>query len=312
MDYENHQPLVSIIMNCYNGEKYLQDAIDSVYAQTYHNWEIIFWDNASTDNSANIAKSYDSKLKYYCGEKTITLGAARNKALEQVIGDYIAFLDCDDLWLSEKLEKQIPLFDNEKVGIVICNTLFFNEKGTNNQLYKKKKPPTGMVFKELLTEYFVSLETAIVRRQAVDDLKYRFDTRFEVIEEYDLFVRMGFLWELDYVDKILAKWRVHNSSWTWSKSELFTKETKLMLESLHENIPNFLVDYPEEIKFVERTIAFEKARILWKRGKKKQARKIMKPNIERIVKYQLLYFIMFFPYSFYKLLQKLRRNVYPV
>ena len=58
-------PLVSIIINCYNGEKYLAQAIDSIYNQTYKNWEIIFWDNASTDKSASIAKSYDSRLKYY-------------------------------------------------------------------------------------------------------------------------------------------------------------------------------------------------------------------------------------------------------
>ena len=61
----NNQPLVTIIMNCYNGEKYLKEAIDSVYNQTYDNWEIIFWDNASTDKSAEIAKSYNSKIRYF-------------------------------------------------------------------------------------------------------------------------------------------------------------------------------------------------------------------------------------------------------
>ena len=60
---EKDAPLVSVIMNCFNGEKYLHEAIDSVYAQSYHNWEIIFWDNASTDDSACIAKTYDNKLK---------------------------------------------------------------------------------------------------------------------------------------------------------------------------------------------------------------------------------------------------------
>ena len=57
----NAQPLVSVVMNCYNGQRYLRDAIDSVYAQTYRNWEIIFWDNASTDRTAEIAHSYDDK-----------------------------------------------------------------------------------------------------------------------------------------------------------------------------------------------------------------------------------------------------------
>ena len=65
----NHNPLVSIIMNCYNSDKYLREAIDSVYAQTFQNWEIIFWDNASTDKSPNIAQSYDEKIKYFRSEK---------------------------------------------------------------------------------------------------------------------------------------------------------------------------------------------------------------------------------------------------
>ena len=102
-----YQPLVSVIMNCYNGEKYLREAIDSVYAQTYKNWEIIFWDNASTDTSAEITNTYDSKLRYFKGEKTIALGAARNKALEKCSGEYISFLDVDDMWIEEKLELQV-------------------------------------------------------------------------------------------------------------------------------------------------------------------------------------------------------------
>ena len=118
------QPLVSILMNCYNGEKYLREAIDSVYAQTYENWEIIFWDNASTDNSEKIAQSYGSKLRYFKGSKTITLGAARNKAIEQCNGDLIAFLDVDDFWLPNKLMAQIRMFINyDDVGIVIGNVI---------------------------------------------------------------------------------------------------------------------------------------------------------------------------------------------
>ena len=71
------KPLVSIIVNCYNGEKYLQDAINSIYAQSYQNWEIIFWDNNSNDNSAEIALSCDKKLRYYKSQSTTTLGKAR-------------------------------------------------------------------------------------------------------------------------------------------------------------------------------------------------------------------------------------------
>ena len=123
------QPLVSVIMNCYNSDSYLKEAIDSIYAQTYSNWEIIFWDNASTDKSSDIAKSYDNKVKYYKAESTTSLGEARFLAVEKSIGEYLAFLDCDDYWLPEKLKMpwltitffpQIPIIEhNHNLGIRI-------------------------------------------------------------------------------------------------------------------------------------------------------------------------------------------------
>ena len=91
-------PIVSVIMNCYNSARYLREAIDSVYAQTYKKWEIIFWDNASTDNSAAIARSYDDKLKYFKSEANVPLGKARNWAIEKAQGKYVAFLDDADLF----------------------------------------------------------------------------------------------------------------------------------------------------------------------------------------------------------------------
>ena len=96
------KPLVSVIMNCYNGDRFLRQAIDSVYCQTYDNWEIIFWDNASTDSSAKIARSYDDKIRYFLATKNTPLGEARNLALNKASGKYVAFLDCDDLYFPNK------------------------------------------------------------------------------------------------------------------------------------------------------------------------------------------------------------------
>ena len=89
---EESKSLVSIIMNCYNGQRFLKEAIDSVYQQDYEDWEIIFWDNASEDDSAKIAKSYDKKLKYFLAPSNTSLGEARNIALQKAHGKYIAFL----------------------------------------------------------------------------------------------------------------------------------------------------------------------------------------------------------------------------
>ena len=126
----NNQPLVSIIMNCFNGEKYLREALDSVVNQTYLNWELIFWDNQSTDESKEIFLSYDDeRFKYYYSKTHTLLSEARNCAITKSHGDFIAFLDVDDWWDINKLEKQIPLFKDKDVGI-------FLETGTN----KKIKP----------------------------------------------------------------------------------------------------------------------------------------------------------------------------
>jgi len=308
----NNKPLVSVIMNCLDGEKYLREAIDSVLAQTYPNWELIIWDNQSSDNTAVIAKTYtDKRVKYYRADKFTSLGEARNLAIGKSVGEIIGFLDCDDLWFPRKLEKQIPLFNNPEVGIVICNTLFFNEKGTQKKLYKKKNPPIGRVFKSLLSEYFVSLETAVIRMQALKSLDYWFDSRFEAIEEYDLFVRLGYYWELAYVDEILAKWRVHSSSGTWTRSELFPMEKIIMLKTLSKSIPNFTEKYSTEINKVERSIAFEKTQISWQNGNKRKAREYIKPHINGSIKYRLFYLLTFFPFGLYKLLQYVRGAVHP-
>jgi len=138
-------PEVSVIMNCLNCAKFLREAIDSVYAQNYQDWEIILWDNASTDNSADIAKSYDSKLRYFRGEHTIPLGYARNMALEKANGTYVAFLDCDDLWLPEKLETQIELLKkNPEVALVFSNSYVIDMSGNiMKKSFDASKPARG-------------------------------------------------------------------------------------------------------------------------------------------------------------------------
>jgi glycosyltransferase involved in cell wall biosynthesis len=150
------EPLVSIVMNCYNGEKYLREAIDSVYLQTYQNWEIIFWDNASTDSTAEIAKSYDEKLKYFKSQETTILGVARVQATKKATGKYIAFLDVDDIWIKDKLEKQLLLFNDSEsnVGFVYGRSeAIIEDKSKDGFIIKDGLPlPEGDVFSELAKE----------------------------------------------------------------------------------------------------------------------------------------------------------------
>jgi len=300
-------PKVSVIMNCYNSDKYLREAIDCVYAQTFKDWEIIFWDNASTDTSPTIAKSYDEKLRYFRGEQNVPLGQARNFALEKTRGDYIAFLDCDDLWLPEKLAKQVPRFEqNPRVGLIISDTIFFKDGADVKQLYRKKKPPTGPVFRHLLTDYFISLETAIIRKTALATLDHWFDDRFNMVEESDLFTRIAHDWEVDFVDEVLAKWRMHNANWSYLKKDLAIKEKQLLLEKLCYLYPGFETEFAQEIEIIKSQISLRAAKLDWENNKKAEARARLKPYLASSRRHQLIYVLTFFPYSIYKAIYKLR------
>lgn len=139
------KPLVSVIINCYNGEKYLREAIDSVLAQTYKNWEIVFWDNQSTDSTHEIVESYkDPRIHYFYAPKHTPLGEARNLAVEKANGEYINFLDADDVWMPEKLEKQIKLIEPGKLEVVYTNF---------ELLYDKSQP-----FNEGMVKYYHRLQ----------------------------------------------------------------------------------------------------------------------------------------------------------
>ena len=101
---KNSKPFVSIIMNCYNGEKYLKKSIQSVINQTYKNWELIFWDNQSIDKSKQILESFsDKRIRYFKSKKFRSLYDARNFAIKKANGKYICFLDTDDWWFKKKL-----------------------------------------------------------------------------------------------------------------------------------------------------------------------------------------------------------------
>ncbi len=118
--------LVSIIINCHNGEKFLRRCLQSVINQNYKNWEIIFWNNNSTDNSKKIFHSYnDERFNYYESNNLTNLSIARNFAISKSKGKFISFLDVDDYWNENKLYKQISFFKtNDKIALLFSNFFF--------------------------------------------------------------------------------------------------------------------------------------------------------------------------------------------
>ena len=157
--------LVSVIMNCHNGSTFLNESISSLINQTYTNWELIFWDNRSTDNSVDIIKNFnDSRIKIFESKIFEKLGKARNNALLKCSGEIIGFLDTDDIWCQKKIEKQIPLFNNKDIGLVYCNSIFFKDSKTRLLYKRQHKLPKGNDLNKIIADYNLSLETVMIKR----------------------------------------------------------------------------------------------------------------------------------------------------
>ena len=236
----NDQPLVSIIMNCYNGETYLQESIKCVLSQTYENWELIFWDNRSKDKSAEIFKGYeDKRFKYFYADKHTTLYKARNLAIEKSKGNFIAFLDTDDLWDENKLQLQMHYFNNPKVGVVYSNCWIIKKNIKNKKIYISKKLPSGKIFDQLIDNYNVGISTTVIRKKFYLKLTQKFDERFSIIGDSDLFMRLSKICLFETVQRPLASYRLHDKNLSklskgkeLEESELWLKENKLNLNEL--------------------------------------------------------------------------------
>ena len=285
---------VSIIVNCFNGEKYLREAIDSVYAQTYKDWEIILWDDASTDKTEEIAKSYDKKIKFFKGKKAIALGQARNWAIEKAGGEYIAFLDQDDIWLPLKLEKQMPFFNDSEVGLVYSDTIFFDNKGFQQRLLRSRRIYTGRCFEKIVENYRLAIETVVIRRKALDTIDMWFDNSLSLAEDKDLFIRIAFNWKIAAVKEPLAKCRIHPENWTKTLMEIAPQELQIVLENLRKAYPDFDRRYPNSLLALKRDIALWEAKISLGRNNKSEARKYLLLHLKNTHALRL-YLITFLP-----------------
>ena len=229
------QKKVSIIMNCHNGEKYLNGSLSSVVKQNYKNWEVIFFDNSSTDKSQIICKQFkDRRIKYFKSKKKIELGLARKKALSKATGDYITFLDVDDLWNKNKLIKQLKSFEDKAVGFCISNSIFFN-KNKMKYLYNKKRIFKKKVFYDLIENYFISFDTVIIKKEFLKKLDHYIDDRFNVIHDMDLLVRLSAICEMSYVPLPLSKWRMSMESDSFNKFKQIIQEKKIFIKKITKN-----------------------------------------------------------------------------
>ena len=218
------KPLVSVIMNCHNGSKFLKQSVNSVISQTYKNWELIFWDNVSQDESIKIISQFpDSRIKYFKSEKFNTLYKSRNLAIQKAKGEFISFLDTDDMWQKDKLEKQINFFSkNKDYEIVYSNYYILNELKKKKFIVFKKVFSSGIIFDELLKSYTIGIITICLRRSIFKD--FFFNDNFDIIGDFDLFLKLSENKKIGYMHDVLAVYRVHKSNLSKKKIDQYANE----------------------------------------------------------------------------------------
>ena len=218
------EPLVSIIVNCKDGKKYLNSCIDSIVSQTYTNWEIIFWDNNSKDNSKKILNNYsDPRVKYFKSEITTKLYEARNNAIKKALGKYIAFLDVDDWWLPEKLKTQVNFLEkNKEVGMVYSNFYVVKEKNQKKKLFSSNLLPEGNITQRLLDKYQIGILSVVIKKEL--SKKYEFDKHLEIIGDFDFFLKISKLIKVGCIQKPLACVRIHKNNLSLIKTDDFIIE----------------------------------------------------------------------------------------
>ena len=156
-------PLVSVIMNCHNGEKYLRESINSVMSQSYKNWELIFWDNNSNDNSKKVLLNFkDKRIKYFYSKSFLNLYHARNLAIKKSKGKYISFLDTDDTWNKNKLKIQVIYLKKLKKKIIYSNYHVLDIAKKSKRLISTTNLFEGHKTQDLLNDYRIGILTILI------------------------------------------------------------------------------------------------------------------------------------------------------
>jgi glycosyltransferase involved in cell wall biosynthesis len=192
------KPQVSVIIPTYNRGWVIKEAIDSVLAQDYTEFELIVVDDGSTDHTSDVLDSYGDDIKVL-SQKNKGVSAARNRGIAEASGKFIAFLDSDDLWLPQKLTLQIE-FINQTPDALICQTEeVWIRNGLRVNPKKRHKKPSGMIFKPSLELCLVSPSAVMIQRSLLDRVG-GFDETLPACEDYDLWLRISCRFPVHLID----------------------------------------------------------------------------------------------------------------
>ncbi len=210
-------PKISVIIPAYNCGRYVSETVESVLAQTYQDYELIIVDDGSTDNTKDVlakyVDAYPNKVRYIF-QQNAGEGGARNRGIKESMGDYVAFLDSDDIWLPIKLEKQMALVDSliDKDVVIFGDQYHFDNNGEvlAESMFNILKPRNGLVYEHLLYENFITTQTVMVKKSLFDKVGY-FKEGMKYCADFDMWLRLAKDYKFYYVADVIAGYRIHST-----------------------------------------------------------------------------------------------------
>jgi glycosyltransferase involved in cell wall biosynthesis len=211
-------PRVSIMMNVHDGAAYVRDALDSVLAQTFVDWEIVFWDNGSTDRTPEIAAGFgDPRLRYFRSPEGTPPALARQLAIGQARGEWLAFLDHDDVWLHDKLARQLELAGDDRVAIVYGRAVSIGADGVEVDFdHRREFGPLlqGDIFQHLYADScFIQMSSVMLRRSAIAKVG-GIANWIEIISDYYLYLELTRHSQVRAVQGVVSRYRLRATSLT--------------------------------------------------------------------------------------------------
>jgi glycosyltransferase involved in cell wall biosynthesis len=226
--------LISAIIPTYNHGAFIREAINSALAQTYKNYEIIIVDDGSTDDTASIVRKFISSVGQrheirYIYQENSGPSSARNKGIKEAKGDYVAFLDSDDMWEPDKLAKQVRYMETNNLrGLCCAGYDLVNEAGTQigaHQLFYENKRD---VLRDLLIRNVVSTCSTVMVNRECFDIVGLFDESLQVAEDWDMWIRLIRKYDFSHIPESLVKVRVRTASQSASGDKNLQNDLKFL------------------------------------------------------------------------------------
>ena len=247
-------PKVSVITAAYNHVEFVRQSVESVLNQTYKDFEHIVVDDGSTDGTAEVLRSFGTQIKYFRQQNCGT-PAAINRGIRESSGEYIAILDSDDVWLPEKLDRQMRCFAQQpEAGMVYSRAQIIDRRGEVSNQGEPIGHNVGdfdCAYKEILKDDGIPVLTALTRRECFDDVGF-FDERLKAISDWEFWFRLALKWKIVFLPDVLALYRVHghNTFIGLNRSGQVARERLLFMKEA----PAMLVGSAREIRPRKRAI----------------------------------------------------------